>query len=110
MSGPESSPHQNNDANDRESTDDSTDFDPSDTRQVLKELAKRASRYSINLDGLVSKDNVSCFRGGNAMVYSGMLKSNQAEGIIKGDVSSASLGDGKTTKVDLLFNHALPYL
>jgi len=96
--------------NSGQSTDNKNSPDPPDPRKVLKELAERASRYSINLDGLVSKDNVSCFRGGYATIHSGILKSNQAEGTIRGDASSASFGDGKATKVDLLLKHTLPYL
>ena len=106
MSDPESSPHKNNNTNDCELMYDNINFDPSDPRQVLKELAKRASRYSINLDGSVSNDYVSCSEGGHAVVYLGILKLNKTEAA--GTVSSASLGDGKTMKVDLPLNH-IPY-
>jgi len=44
-------------------TDDNS-FDPSDPRKILKELAERASRYSINLDGLVFKDGAFRVMGG----------------------------------------------
>ncbi|KIM61268.1 hypothetical protein SCLCIDRAFT_912632 [Scleroderma citrinum Foug A] len=57
-------------------TDDNNSFDP---RMILKELAKRALRYSINLDGLVSKDNVYCLRGGHVTVTSGILQPRREE-------------------------------
>lgn len=103
-----SSSRQGNDANDHQSTEkrDNT-LDP---RKVLEELAERAARYSINLDGSVSKDNVSCLRGGYATVHSGILQLNQSGVVIGGPATSASLGDGKTMKVDLLLNHTLPCL
>ena len=46
---------------------------------ILKELAQRALRYSINLDGLVSKDNVYCSQGGFVTVSSGILKQRGEE-------------------------------
>jgi len=71
---------------------------------MLKGLAGRASRYSINLDGLVSKDNISCFRGGYALVHSGTLQLNK-EVMIRGTASSDLIRDGKTVKASLLLNH-----
>ncbi|KIM53495.1 hypothetical protein SCLCIDRAFT_31840 [Scleroderma citrinum Foug A] len=86
--------HQVNGANDDQSTDHNIKLDPSDPREVLKELAKRALRYSINLDGLVDKDNVSLVRGGFAVVSSGILR---REGVL---IERAGLyGNSKTIKV-----------
>lgn len=88
--------HQVNGANDDQSTDHNIKLDPSDPREVLKELAKRALRYSINLDGLVDKDNVSLVRGGFAVVSSGILR---REGVL---IERAGLyGNSKTIKVNL---------
>jgi len=86
------------------STDDKISFDPSDPRKILQEIAKRASRYSINLDGLVSQDHLSCFRGGCAYVSSGILQLSD-EVVIRGTASSGLIRDGKTMKVSLLLNH-----
>ena len=41
---------------------------------MLEELAIRASRYNINLDGFVLKDNISYLRAGYATVSSGILQ------------------------------------
>jgi len=82
-------------------------FDPSESGEILKileGLAKRASRYSINLDGLVSKDNIRPLRGGYATVSSGILQLNE-EIIIGSTANSGLVRDGKTMKVSLLLNH-----
>ncbi|KAL4078696.1 kinase-like domain-containing protein [Scleroderma yunnanense] len=45
-----------------------------DTRTALKQFAERASRYAINLDGLVSRDDMFPFWGGSSVVSSGILQ------------------------------------
>jgi len=71
---------------------------------TLEELATRASRYCLNLDGLVYKDNVSYILGGLSMVSSGTLQLTE-EGTIGNTASRGLVRDGKTIKVSLLFNH-----
>ncbi|KAI6010924.1 kinase-like domain-containing protein [Pisolithus orientalis] len=44
-------------------------------QETLKQFAERASRYAINLNGQVNKeDNCTILCGGNAIVYSGILR------------------------------------
>ena len=64
---------------------------------LLEELATRASRYSINLDGFVSKDNVSFSKGGYAVVYSGILQPRE-EVFIRG---AGLCGNSKAIRVNL---------
>jgi len=78
----------------------------SDPRVLLEELAKRASRYSVNLDGFVFKDNVSCFRGGYATVSSGILQPR--EEVLTG--GAGLCGNSKAVKVNLCLNRTLSYL
>ncbi|KAI6096355.1 kinase-like domain-containing protein [Pisolithus croceorrhizus] len=46
-----------------------------EARDTLRQLAKEASKYAINLDGCIERDQTSCFRGGNAAVFRGTLSS-----------------------------------
>ena len=74
------------------------DNNPSlDPRPLLDELATRASRYSVNFNELVSKDNVHCLRGGYATVSSGILQP-------RGEVLAGGAGlcgNSKAMKVNL---------
>jgi len=86
-------------------TDDNIGFDSSDLREILKELAEDASQYNINLDGLVSRDNIPPLRReGYTTVSSGILQLNR-EVMIRGTTSSGLVRDGKTMKVSFLLNH-----
>ena len=73
---------------------------------LLEELATRASRYSINVDGFVSKDNGYCLRGGYATVSSGILEPRE-EVFIRG---VGLCGNGKAIRVHLMLDRALSYL
>lgn len=104
--GPSS--HQTNDVHNHnhERIDNNGEFGSSDGI-LLEELANRASRYSINLNGFVSKDNAFYSRGGYAMVWSGILDLKRAKEVIGRIGSSDFLGDGETVKVNLHLNHTL---
>ena len=65
-------------------------------------LAKHALRYSVNLDRFVFKDNLSCARGGYAMVWSGVLRLKDAMRLGKKIPRNRFFGDGDTVKVNLL--------
>jgi len=81
----------------REGFTDDNSFDSSDPRKIIKELAKPASQYSINLDGLVFKDDVFHFRGGYTTVSSGVLQ--RREGIF---IKEAGLcGNGMAIRVNI---------
>ena len=110
MSSQGRSSHQTNGVHDHGRIDNNDKPSSPDPRVVLSELAKGASRYSINLDGLVSKDNVFYFRGGYAMVWSGILQIKEAKKVIGRTASSDFLGNGETMKVNLPPNHTLAYL
>ena len=86
------------------STDDNSSFELWDTSEILEELAKRASRYSINLVGLVYKDNIYCLRGGCATVSSGIFQPR--EEVLIGGTGLA--GNSKGIKVSLC--SIVPYL
>ncbi|KAL4066213.1 kinase-like domain-containing protein [Scleroderma citrinum] len=73
--------------------------DSHDPRAILDELVQRASRYCINLDGLVSKDHIGSRRlGGCAIISSGTLQLNE-ELMTRWTASSGFLKDGNTIKV-----------
>ena len=77
---------------------------------ILERLAKRASRYSTNLDGFISKGDAPSFRGGFALVWPGTLQLQKAKAVVKGLTNNGFLGDGKTAKVNLLLSlNTLPY-
>ena len=77
---------------------------------ILKRLAERASRYSINLDGFISKDNAPCSRGGFALIWPGTLQLQKAKAVVAGLANNDFLGDGETAKVSLLLSlNTLPY-
>ena len=77
---------------------------------ILERLAERASRYSINLNGFMSKSNVPWFLGGYATVWLGILQLQEAKAVVKGLANNGFLGDGETTKVNLLLSlNTLPY-
>lgn len=79
--------------------------DPLEPRERLAELALRASEYSLNLDGLVSKDSRNLLRGGYALVYLGVLVQREnPDGILGGGPSEARY----MTKVGLPTNHHGP--
>lgn len=101
--------HQTNDVHAHDQINNNVKSNSSDP-VMLKELAKRASRYSINLDGLVSKDYVSYSQGGYAMVWSGILQLKGAKGVIGKTASSDFLGNGETMKVNLPLSHSLAFL
>ena len=65
---------------------------------ILKRIAERASRYSINLDGLTSKENAHAL-GGLFVVWLGTLQLQKAKAIVKGLANNGFLGDGETAKV-----------
>ena len=67
----------------------------------LCELAHRASRYSVVLDGLVSGDNIR-LRGGYALVRSGTLYPSGVVAVAPG--GSGLPRDARTTKVRSLTN------
>ncbi|KAI6013832.1 kinase-like domain-containing protein [Pisolithus marmoratus] len=48
-----------------------------ETKDTLRQLAKRASKYAINLDGFIQRDLTVCIRGGNAAVFRGILTSDR---------------------------------
>lgn len=77
---------------------------------ILERLAKHASRYSVNLDGFVSKVRVARARGGFAIVWSGTLRLQEAKAVVNGLANNGFLGNGEIVKVILLLSHnALPY-
>ena len=77
---------------------------------ILQRLSKRAPRYSINLDGFISKGNAPPFRGGFAYVWPGTLQLQKAKAVVIGLVNNGFLRDGETAKVNLLLNYnTLPY-
>lgn len=56
-----------------------------DPRGPLEELARCASKYCLNLNGRISKDDSGVLlRGGNATVYLGRLCQDNARGILGG--------------------------
>ncbi|KAL4078977.1 kinase-like domain-containing protein [Scleroderma yunnanense] len=70
-----------------------------DPRNILNELVQRASRYCINLDGLVSKDHTGSRRlEGYAIISSGTLQLNE-ELMTRWTASSGFLKYGNTIKV-----------
>jgi len=75
---------------------------PLDPRESLAELARLASEYSLNLDGLVSKDWQDLFVGGHAVVCSGILDQKENPSRILG---GGPLGGRNTTKVSLPTNY-----
>ncbi|KAI6045342.1 kinase-like domain-containing protein [Pisolithus marmoratus] len=54
-----------------------------ETRNILNQLAERARKYAINLDGRIERDTTVCTRGGNAAVYRGTLSPNGTTVAIK---------------------------
>ena len=84
-----------------------TNGQPKDPRVNLKALvlAERALRYSVNLDGFVYKDDGFCVRGGYAMVWTGVLRLNDAIAAKKDIARNCFLGSGDTAKVSLLPTH-----
>ena len=68
----------------------------------LKRFAEHASRYSVNLDGFVDKDNAPHLRGGYAFVWSGVLRLKDALTLGKEIARNRLFGDEDTMKVDLL--------
>lgn len=55
----------------------------SNPQKILNYLVERASRYAINLNGQVYKDADVFLRGGNAMVYPGILQPDGRKVAIK---------------------------
>lgn len=45
-----------------------------DQQEFLRQLGEGARKYAINLDGRIERDPMSCFRGGNALMYRGKLR------------------------------------
>ena len=77
---------------------------------ILERLAQHASRYSLNLDGFVSKRKTPSARGSFAFVYLGTLQLQNAKAVVKGLANNGFLGGGETAKVNLLFSlNTLPY-
>ena len=77
---------------------------------ILERLAERASRYSINLDGFISRSNVPWFRGGLSYVWLGTLQLHKAKAVVKALANKGFLGDGEMAKVNLLLSlSTLPY-
>jgi len=75
------------------------DLDP---RQSLDDFAKRATLYSINLNGRVVRDGSKLIRGGFAFVYKGTLlpeKTEVAMKIVHGELP----GEERLIKVRSLF-------
>ena len=67
---------------------------------ILKRLAERASRYSVNLDGFVSKGKTPLARGGFSFVVPGTLQLQKAKATIKRLANNSFLGDDETVKVN----------
>ena len=83
---------------------------PGESDAILKRLAERASRYSINLDGCMSKSNSPYSRGGSAIVWLGTLKLQKAKAAMEGLANNGYLGNGETAKVNPLPSlNTLPY-
>ena len=71
---------------------------------ILERLAKRASRYSINLNGFISKRDVPWSMGKYTTVWLGILQLREAKAVVKGLANNGFLGDGETANVSLLFS------
>ena len=67
---------------------------------ILERLAERASSYSVNLDGFVSKDAAPLARGGFSFVFLGTLQLQKAKATIKRLANNGFLGDDETVKVN----------
>jgi len=80
-----------------------------DTNSALKTLSRRATRYSLNLDGQVDLDKQkSVFHGKSALVYPGILRHNGVERQVAVKVfRSEPPGDLVTLKVMMLIQHSL---
>jgi len=70
--------------------------------KLLEELAEQATEYCINLNELVDRDPMASFRGGNALVYQGILRPRGTCVAVK-TILGALPDNLKTIKVDLLF-------
>ena len=72
-----------------------------DLSTTLKELASKASRYSINLDGQIDLDReMHPLRGGTAWVYRGTLRRDGAKVAVK-SIHFGPSGDKESLKVIL---------
>ena len=74
-------------------------------------ITKHALRYSINLDGFVSKANaIPLLRGGFSTVWLGTLQLQEAKTVVNALENNGFLGVGKTGKVNPLFSlNTLPH-
>jgi len=81
----------------------------SDPRQAMGELAQRASRYSINLNGWLDEDRTSALGGGSATVQIGKLRPAGIKVTIK-TPRSVVHRDVETIEVRLLFTTMSPLL
>ena len=80
----------------------------SEPSAILERLVERASRYNINLNGFMSKDNASRFRGKYYHVWPGTLLLQKAKSVVKGLENHGFLGDGETAKVNILLGLNTP--
>ena len=84
--------------------------EPESPGAILKRLAERASRYSINLDGFISEGNASFSRGEFTLIWPGTLQLQKAKAVVTGLTNNGFLGDGEIAKVNLLLSlNTLPY-
>jgi len=74
----------------------------SDPRPSLNDFAKRATQYSINLNGRVVRDESRLIRGGFAFVYKGTLLPEKKEVAIK-TARGGLPGEERLIKVRSLF-------
>ncbi|KAI6006285.1 kinase-like domain-containing protein [Pisolithus orientalis] len=69
-----------------------------ESRDVLRELASRASRYAINLDDQIERGPWPCYLGGYSQVFRGALRSDGSSVAIKMPLCGVGMGDKSTIK------------